>query len=171
MRTLSPSQILARNLREVRKLRGLSAAAVARRVGISKSKMTKLESGNQPVSVDEMFAFALILSVSPAVLLTPWDEWEEESVEVSIRVSADETVFFGGRQVTEATFDFIIGRLHPEFALFVNPRDFAATAPSAIRANAKNREVFVGLQELGWEFRDSTVTSPGGITRSEGELD
>ena len=168
METLTPSQVVARNIREARKQRGVSAAAVARRLGISKSKMTKLESGSQPVSLDEMFAFAFVLSVAPAVLLTPWEEWDEDSVKVSIGISPRETIVFDGPRVGEAMFDLIIGRLNPEFALLVNAREFANTAPAAIRSNARNREIFVSLQDLGWEFRESSTTSPGGMTRSEG---
>jgi transcriptional regulator with XRE-family HTH domain len=169
METLTPSQVVARNLREVRKQRGLSAAAVARRLGISKSKMTKLESGTQQVSIDEMFAFAFVLSVAPAVLLTPWEEWGDDSVEVVCAISPDETVVLDGPRVGDAVFDLVIGRLNPEFALFVNAREFASTAPASIRRNARNRDVFVSLQDLGWEFTESSTTSPGGLTRSEKE--
>jgi transcriptional regulator with XRE-family HTH domain len=146
-------------------MRGMSAASVARRLGIAKSKMTRLESGAQPVSIDDMFAIAMILSVAPAVLLTPWGEDGEA---VRIAISEHEQIILDGPQVTEEMFDLIIGRLNAGFALFLNAREFASTGPKAVRENAKNAQVFASLEELGWQFKRAATTSPGGMTRSEG---
>jgi transcriptional regulator with XRE-family HTH domain len=165
IRTLKPSEIVAQNIREVRAMRGFSAAALARRVGFPKSKMTRLEGGSQSVTLDELFAIAMALSVAPAVLLTPWGEDGEA---LSIAINPHEQVIFDGPDVTNEVFDFIIGRLNPGFALFLNAREFANTGPKAVRENARNAQVFASLEELGWEFRQSSTTSPGGITRSEG---
>jgi transcriptional regulator with XRE-family HTH domain len=164
METLQPSQVLAQNIRKVRKLRGLSAVSVARRLGFSKSKMTKLESGAQVVTVDELFAFAFVLSVAPAVLLVPWGEDGES---ISIAISDTERIIFDGPNLSETVFDLIIGRVNPNFALFMNPRDFANTAPPVVVANASNRQIFLALEEVGWAFTNSTVASPGGMTRTE----
>jgi transcriptional regulator with XRE-family HTH domain len=60
---------LAENLRNARENRGLSQAAVAKKLGMSRSLVAQIELANRPVSADELTSFADLYGVS-AVDLT-----------------------------------------------------------------------------------------------------
>ncbi len=62
-------QPLAENLRKARENRGLSQAAVAKKLGMSRSLVAQIELANRPVSPDELAKFADLYGVS-AVGLT-----------------------------------------------------------------------------------------------------
>jgi transcriptional regulator with XRE-family HTH domain len=77
---LSPTQVVAKRVREVRKKRGLTAAQLAEqmtRVGVpwKRGVVAKLESGlREAVSVEELLALASVLDVAPVHLLVPLDD-------------------------------------------------------------------------------------------------
>jgi transcriptional regulator with XRE-family HTH domain len=74
---LTPHQVIAARVRELRKKRGWSAAHLAAemtKVGVPWERMvvTKLENGRrQNVTVEELFALANVLSVAPVHLVVP----------------------------------------------------------------------------------------------------
>lgn len=164
--TRTPQQVVAANIRKVREIRGIKSAHLASRVGLEASAVTKVEKGIRALKVDELFAFAFALSVSPAVLMTPWGEDDETYV---VQVGPNMSFSVSGTEATVAIYDFIVGRLNPAFALMLNPREFANTVPRAVRGDVANAQVFRDLEELGWQFSvDGTVvTSSGGLTRME----
>jgi transcriptional regulator with XRE-family HTH domain len=77
---LSPTQWVAKRVREVRQKRGLTAAQLATemtRVGVpwKRGVVAKLESGlREAVSVEELLALAYVLDVAPVHLLVPFDD-------------------------------------------------------------------------------------------------
>lgn len=78
----TPTGVIARRVREVRKRRGLTAEQVAERlnaqgVNWQRSTLAKLENGKREnVSVVEWLALATVLNVAPVHLLLPIDEQE-----------------------------------------------------------------------------------------------
>jgi transcriptional regulator with XRE-family HTH domain len=77
---LSPTQVVAKRVREVRQKRSLTAAQLAEqmtRVGVpwKRGVVAKLESGlREAVSVEELLALAYVLDVAPVHLLVPFDD-------------------------------------------------------------------------------------------------
>jgi transcriptional regulator with XRE-family HTH domain len=77
---LSPTQVVAKRVREVRQKRGLTAAQLAEqmtRVGIpwDRGTVAKLETGRRAnVSVAELLALAYVLAVAPGHLLVPLED-------------------------------------------------------------------------------------------------
>jgi transcriptional regulator with XRE-family HTH domain len=75
-----PAQIVARRVREARQSRGWTQAELAKRlkeVGypMTRETLTKLESGRtRDIKINDTFALALVLGVSPAHLLTPLED-------------------------------------------------------------------------------------------------
>ena len=92
-KALRPAQVAARRVVEARESRGWSQAELARRleeIGYPKSASTlsKLESGSyRNVSLDDAFALAAALGLSPVHLLTPLDD--QEPVAVTPRLTLD----------------------------------------------------------------------------------
>lgn len=73
---LRPSEVFARRLRSLRKSRGVTGAALSRRMNaagrpMTKWKLTRLEAGTRGISLDEALAFAWCLNAAPAHMLTP----------------------------------------------------------------------------------------------------
>lgn len=63
MNESQPSSPLATNIRKWRERRGMSASALAREAGISKSTVSELERGNGNPSLDTLWALAKTLNV------------------------------------------------------------------------------------------------------------
>ncbi|MCS3427382.1 helix-turn-helix domain-containing protein [Leucobacter aridicollis] len=69
MKESQQSSPLAANLRKWRERRGMSASALAREAGISKSTVSELERGNGNPSLDTLWSIAKTLNVSLGSLL------------------------------------------------------------------------------------------------------
>ena len=61
---------LSRRLRQLRIGTGISQSEVARQVGLSRSAVTQIESGNREVTADEVVRFSAFFRHSPVVLLS-----------------------------------------------------------------------------------------------------
>ena len=61
---------LSRRLRQLRVESGMSQSEVGKQVGLPRSAVTQIESGNRDVTADEVVRFATIFRHSPAALLT-----------------------------------------------------------------------------------------------------
>ena len=61
---------LSRRLRQLRIGSGMSQSEVGRQVGLSRSAVTQIESGNRDVTADEVVRFSAIFRHSPTTLLT-----------------------------------------------------------------------------------------------------
>ncbi|HVX10280.1 MAG TPA: helix-turn-helix transcriptional regulator [Pirellulales bacterium] len=79
--TLDKKQLIARRLREARKLAGLSQGQVAKMMDLHRPTISEIEAGNRNVTVTELTRFAEIYDVSVAWLsgeggdqLQPQDE-------------------------------------------------------------------------------------------------
>jgi transcriptional regulator with XRE-family HTH domain len=68
-----------RRLREARKRAHLSQDAVAKLVGLSRTSITNIERGNQPVQLHILYRLASVVAVDPATLLPPVDEANGDS--------------------------------------------------------------------------------------------
>jgi transcriptional regulator with XRE-family HTH domain len=77
--SLTPTQMVARQMRDLRKRRGMSAARLAERmtqVGVpwDRGIVAKLETGRRrTLGVDELLALAYVLDVAPMHLMVPLD--------------------------------------------------------------------------------------------------
>lgn len=60
---------MTNRIREIRKARGLGLADLAKRIGVSMSAMSKLETGHMQVTVKYLEKLAKALDVPPAALL------------------------------------------------------------------------------------------------------
>ena len=59
----------ARHLRALREHYGLSLSELARRAGISKGSLHAVETGEQDMTIDRLYAVCAALGVRPAVLI------------------------------------------------------------------------------------------------------
>lgn len=71
MKRRSPKEILAGNLRRLRKTTGLSQEALADRAGLHRTYISSIERCERNVSLENIFLLADALGVEPAVLVTP----------------------------------------------------------------------------------------------------
>lgn len=75
--TMRPAEVFALRLRETRGDRGLSQAELAQRITesgrgpLTPSALSRIESGERGISLDEAIGLAMELNASPAHLLTP----------------------------------------------------------------------------------------------------
>jgi transcriptional regulator with XRE-family HTH domain len=68
-----PSEVFRHAVRALRKRRRERIADLAERAGLSRSAMSRIESGGRPVTLDEAVAIAASLGASPLHLLAPTD--------------------------------------------------------------------------------------------------
>ena len=66
-----PKQLLARNVRRLRKAAGLSQEGVAARAGIHRTYLSSVERGQRNVGLENIFAIAEGLGCDPRELLAP----------------------------------------------------------------------------------------------------
>jgi DNA-binding Xre family transcriptional regulator len=157
METFTAQQLVARNVRRIRELpdRDRSQAQLARQLGWSKQKLSKLETSDRGISVDELLALAMALHVAPAVLLTPWDDDEA----LVVAMTNVETHLDGPE-----AFGWIVGAPAPDtLAMVANPRSYFSTTPAAIQRRYGVRWFKQVREQLGWEVSDdgTVVTRPG----------
>jgi transcriptional regulator with XRE-family HTH domain len=171
-RERTSEQVIAANVRRVRQQRGITGAALAERLGMSPQAFSALENGKRGIRVDELMSVALALSVAPSHLMVPWDD-DGHELAIDLRDGAERYVF-GGRtddpERVRAPHDFIVGRLSHVFALWLNPASFSQTVPETLADDELAFDRFERLRRAGWNVSlDGTrVSSPGGITRTEG---
>jgi transcriptional regulator with XRE-family HTH domain len=86
---VTPTQVYAQRLRELRKRRGWTQGQLAERARVDRTTINKIEKGvRSDVSISQLFWFADVLATSPIHLLTPTDP------DVDIELSP------GGRRIT-----------------------------------------------------------------------
>ena len=71
---------LSRRLRQLRIESGMSQSEVGRQVGLSRSAVTQIESGNRDVTADEVVRFSTLFRHSPVALLSRLRQGTGESV-------------------------------------------------------------------------------------------
>jgi transcriptional regulator with XRE-family HTH domain len=88
---LTPTQLVSENLRKLRQAARLSQSEMLKRLDelgapMDQAALSRKESGKRPITLDELFRFAAVLDVNPAVLLVP----QEPRGEVALTPSAFE---------------------------------------------------------------------------------
>jgi len=144
---LLPSEVFRKRLREVRKIKGWTqqdlAAALGRAgVHLNEFVITRMESGNRRVSVDEAITISAVLGVSPVHMLVPLND--DETVQLAPRLPAVRTVdarawLRGQRPLSQADEGLFYFQTPPSEAdwfplvpgpwRFQNPEDFEVTRP------------------------------------------
>jgi transcriptional regulator with XRE-family HTH domain len=66
----NPKEILAENIRRLRKSTGLSQEELADRAGLHRTYISSIERCERNVSLENIFLLAVALGVEPAVLVT-----------------------------------------------------------------------------------------------------
>jgi transcriptional regulator with XRE-family HTH domain len=66
----NPKEILAENIRRLRKSTGLSQEELADRAGLHRTYISSIERCERNVSLENIFVLAVALGVEPAVLVT-----------------------------------------------------------------------------------------------------
>jgi transcriptional regulator with XRE-family HTH domain len=67
----SPKEILAQNLRRIRKSTGLSQEELADRAGLHRTYISSIERAERNVSLENIFLLAKALGIEPSDLLRP----------------------------------------------------------------------------------------------------
>jgi transcriptional regulator with XRE-family HTH domain len=126
-------ELVAINVRRVRKARGLSTAKVDELAGLSSDYVGRLERGKltRGPTISELLQLALALSVSPLALVLPWDEGPDEGLQLYVRTGTRGAVPFGtGPAGVEAAARLWTGRASDVFAHLVNVHEFRTTRPT-----------------------------------------
>jgi transcriptional regulator with XRE-family HTH domain len=126
-------ELVAINVRRVRKARGLSAAKVDEIAGLPARFVERVESGElkRGPTISQLLQIALALSVSPLALVLPWDEGPDEGLQLYVRTGTRGAVPFGtGPAGVEAAARLWTGRASGAFAHLVNVHEFRTTLPS-----------------------------------------
>jgi transcriptional regulator with XRE-family HTH domain len=71
---LNPKQVIAYNLRKLRKDAGLSQEEIATRSGLHVTYISSVEHGKRNISVENIFAIAKALGCAPSALLATREE-------------------------------------------------------------------------------------------------
>lgn len=74
MKENKPKEILAQNLRRVRKSTGLSQEELADRAGLHRTYISSIERAERNVSLENIFLLAEALGVEPGDLLKPVED-------------------------------------------------------------------------------------------------
>lgn len=130
-----PDEIVATNVRRVRKLRGLSGRELEERAGLRGRYVSDLERGRlkSGPSVSEVVRIALALSVSPLALVLPWDEGPDEGTALYVKQGTFGVIFPSGIEGVEAAARLWTGRLSPAFAHVVNGHEYRTTLPAGFK--------------------------------------
>lgn len=117
-----PTEAVARSIKALRRLRGLTGAGLAERMTAAgvpwdRSIVANLENGRRrTVSVEELLALAYVLDVAPVHLLVPPDDDDPFHLTPSMPVTpADARAFIRGERAPDG----------------VDPRSFHSTVPRA----------------------------------------
>jgi transcriptional regulator with XRE-family HTH domain len=74
LKTSKPKEILAQNLRRLRKSTGLSQEGLADRAGLHRTYISSIERSERNVSLENIFLLAEALGVEPGDLLKPVED-------------------------------------------------------------------------------------------------
>lgn len=78
MKPKTPKEILAENIRRLRKLTGLSQEELADRAGLHRTYISSIERGERNISLENIFLLANALGVEAADLVTPAKDGDSE---------------------------------------------------------------------------------------------
>jgi len=74
----SPKEILAENVRRIRKSTGLSQEELADRAGLHRTYISSVERSERNISLETIFVLAVALGVEAAELVTPVKEGDQD---------------------------------------------------------------------------------------------
>ncbi len=78
MKRKSPKEILAENVRRIRKSTGLSQEELADRAGLHRTYISSVERSERNISLETIFLLAVALGVEAAELVTPAKEGDPD---------------------------------------------------------------------------------------------
>jgi transcriptional regulator with XRE-family HTH domain len=85
--SLTPAEVFAKRVKEVRQLRAFTQAELARKLSIDRTTLNKIEAGTRgDVSISQLFAFAEALDIAPVYLISPHRNAERVELTVGGRV-------------------------------------------------------------------------------------
>lgn len=73
MSTKKPSEVFADRVGEVRKHKGITQHELAKRLGLNRAAVTRIEGEARSVSIDDMVDICAVLGVSPLYMIVPID--------------------------------------------------------------------------------------------------
>lgn len=157
-----PDEIVALNVRRVRKLRGFSGRELEERAGLRGRYVSDLERGRlkSGPSVSEVVRIAVALSVSPLALVIPWHEGPDEQRVMYVRQGTFGVLFPGGAAGVEAAARLWSGRSSEAFAHVVNVSEFRTTLPSFSRDGDEHGAARVFEDGKAVELPGGTVWYP-----------
>lgn len=92
---------LARRIIDLRERNNMTQVELAKKINLSKSKMSKIESGDRRVTSDELAAFAEVFGVSTDYLLGRPEKHKEDQEELDLERALDNAHSFSGKPLSD----------------------------------------------------------------------
>ena len=92
---------LARRIIDLRERNNMTQVELAKKINLSKSKMSKIESGDRRVTSDELAAFAEVFGVSTDYLLGRPEKADDDQVDLDLERALDNAHSFSGKPLSE----------------------------------------------------------------------
>lgn len=92
---------LARRIIDLRERNNMTQVELAKKINLSKSKMSKIESGDRRVTSDELAAFAEVFGVSTDYLLGRPEKQNEVQTEQDLERALDNAHSFSGKPLSD----------------------------------------------------------------------
>lgn len=92
---------LARRIIDLRERNNMTQVELAKKINLSKSKMSKIESGDRRVTSDELAAFAEVFGVSTDYLLGRPEKHKEDQEELDLEQALDNAHSFSGKPLSD----------------------------------------------------------------------
>lgn len=150
------NQLVARNVRRYRQERGLSLAELARRAGLSKQTLSKVEQGVGNPTVETLTLLGAALDMPARRLLTEWGS----PVFVQRR---DEGVWTTGEGRSERLFDEVYGSGYVRNQLISLERGARMTGPDTTEPPGSLHHVYV----ISGRLQAGPVTDPVTLEESD----
>lgn len=92
---------LARRIIDLRERNNMTQVELAKKINLSKSKMSKIESGDRRVTSDELAALAEVFGVSTDYLLGRPEKHKEDQEELDLEQALDNAHSFSGKPLSD----------------------------------------------------------------------
>ena len=106
---------LARRIIDLRERNNMTQVELAKKINLSKSKMSKIESGDRRVTSDELAALAEVFGVSTDYLLGRPEKQNEVQTEQDLERALDNAHSFEGKPISDRDREVVKGILRSYF--------------------------------------------------------